>query len=325
MLFRTSVAALAAVLLSTGGALAQIDLTLGHVGEPDSLYQTTAVEFAKRANERLAGKAKIEVYPSSQLGNDRDMFQKLKLNQLQLWIPSTIMSSISPQFGVFEMPYIIKSREHMKRVVENLNETSFNPAAKAKGLLILGTWENGFRHITNNTRPIVKPEDLKGIKLRVPAGEWRVKMFQAYGANPTPMAYSEVFTALKTGVMDGQENPLPQIWGGKFYEVQKYMSMSGHVFAPAWLMASSNHFTKLPEDVQKIISDTAREMEDFVREEAARLEGELVDKMVGMSDMEPNEVDKDAFIAQSSAIYEEFGKSVDGGAELIQKIQALAQ
>ena len=325
MLLRKSVAAFAAVLLSTGGAAAQIELKLGHVGEVDSLYQQTATEFAKRVNERLEGKAKVTVFPSSQLGNDRDMFQKLKLNQLQLWIPSTIMSSIAPEFGVFEMPYIIKSREHMKSVVENLNDKYMVPAAKDKGVLILGTWENGFRHITNNVRPIVKPEDLKGIKLRVPAGEWRVKMFRAYGANPTPMAYGEVFTALKTGVMDGQENPYPQIWGGKFHEVQKYISLSGHVFAPAWLVASPTHFPKLPEDVQKVVSDTAREIEDYARELAAKLDGELLDKMTSVSEMKPNEVDKDAFIAQSAAVYEEFGNSVDGGAELIKEIQALAQ
>lgn len=324
MMFRKFGAALAAVLLSTSGALAQIELKLGHVGEADSLYQVVATEFAKRVNERLAGKAKVTVYPSSQLGNDRDMFQKLKLNQLQLWMPSTIMSSIAEEFGVFEMPYIIKSREHMKRVVEKLNDKYFVPAAKEKGVLILGTWENGFRHITNNVRPIVKPEDLKGIKLRVPAGEWRVKMFQAYGANPSPMAYGEVFTALKTGVMDGQENPYPQIWGGKFHEVQKYLSLSGHVFAPCWLVASTTHFPKLPEDVQKVVSETAREMEDYAREVAAKLDGELLDKMTSASDIKVNEVDKEAFIAQSAAIYEEFGSSVSNGAEMIKEIQALA-
>src|SRR5690606_40575687 len=152
-----------------------------------------------------------------------------------------------------------------------------------------------------------------------------VKMFRAYGANPTPMAYGEVFTALKTGVMDGQENPYPQIWGGKFHEVQKYISLSGHVFAPAWLVASPTHFPKLPEDVQKVVSDTAREIEDYARELAAKLDGELLDKMTSVSEMKPNEVDKDAFIAQSAAVYEEFGNSVDGGAELIKEIQALAQ
>jgi len=325
MFFRTSLAALAAVLLSAGGAFAQIELKFGHVAEPGSLIAQSADEFARRANERLAGKAKITVYPSGQLGSDKDMYQKLKLNQLQLWIPSTIMSSVADEFGVFEMPYIIKDRAHMKRVMERLGDKYFIPAAKEKGVLVLGQWENGFRHITNNVRPIVKPEDLKGIKLRVPQGEWRVKMFLTYGANPSPMAYGEVFTALKTGVMDGQENPYPQIWGGKFHEVQKYISLTGHVFTPAWLVVSSTHFPKLPEDVQKIIAEEAKGTEDFVRELAAKMDNELLEKMTSTSQMKPNEVDKDAFIAASGGIYEEFGKSVKNGAELIKEIRALAQ
>lgn len=326
MPFRIPIAMAAAFLLSASGAMAQkIELKLGHVAEPGSLIAQSADEFAKRANAKLGDKAEIQVYPSSQLGSDRDMFQKLKLNQLQLWIPSTIMSSVAPEFGVFEMPYIIKDRQHMKRVVENLNEKIFIPAGKAKGVLILGTWENGFRHITNNQRPIVKPDDLKGIKLRVPQGEWRVKMFQAYGANPTPLAYGEVFTALKTGVMDGQENPYPQIWGGKFFEVQKYISLSGHVFSPAWLVASPAQFEKLPPEVQKALSESGRETEEFVRELAAKLDNELLEKMVSSSEMKPNDVDKEAFIAGSKSVYEEFGAKVSGGADIIKQIQALAQ
>jgi tripartite ATP-independent transporter DctP family solute receptor len=324
-MLRITIAAAALFACATGAFAQKIELKLGHVAEPGSLIAQSADEFARRANAKLAGTAEISVFPSSQLGSDKDMLQKLKLNQLQLWIPSTIMSSVAPEFGVFEMPYIIKDRAHMKRVVDNLNEKIFVPAAKAKGVLILGTWENGFRHITNNVRPIVKPEDLKGIKLRVPQGEWRVKMFQAYGANPSPMAYGEVFTALKTGVMDGQENPYPQIWGGKFHEVQKYISLTGHVFSPAWLVASPDHFAKLPADVQKVISEAARETEEFVRELAAKLDNELLDKMVKSSEMKPNAVDKNAFIAGSKSVYEEFGKQVAGGADIIKQIQALAQ
>ena len=102
-------------------------------------------------------------------------------------------------------------------------------------------WENGYRHITNNKHPIKVPADLKGIKLRVPEGKWRLKMFQAYGANPSPMKLSEVFTALQTGVMDGQENPLTQIHSSKFQEVQKYLSLTGHVYTPAYLTASKRN------------------------------------------------------------------------------------
>jgi tripartite ATP-independent transporter DctP family solute receptor len=312
------------VLAPVSAGAQKIELKLGHVAEPGSQIAQTADEFAKRANAKLNGKAEVVVFPSSQLGSDKDMGQKLKLNQLQLWVPSTIMSSVAPEFGVFEMPYIIRDRNHMKRVVEKLNDPFFQPAAKAKGVLILGTWENGFRHVTNNVRPIKTPDDLKGIKLRVPQGEWRVKMFRAYGANPTPMAYGEVFTALKTGVMDGQENPYPQIWGGKFHEVQKYISLTGHVYSPAWIVASSEYFPKLPADVQKALQEAARETEGFARDLGAKFDNELLDKMVKESGIKVNEVDKAAFVAASKDVYDEFGKQVPNGAELIKQIQALA-
>src|SRR3546814_18282836 len=116
----------------------------------------------------------------------------------------------------------------MKRVEDALLEIKLQPAAKEHGYRRRGLWENGFRHSTNNVRPISQPDDLEGVKLRTPKGEWRVKMFKLYGANPSPMAFSEVFTALQTGVMDGPENPYTQIWSAKFQEVQKYLSITGH-------------------------------------------------------------------------------------------------
>ena len=121
---------------------------------------------------------------------------------------ATIMSTIDDRYGVFEMPYLFKDRAQVKRVAEDpqVQKMLYDPLP-AKGVRVLGFWENGFRVITNNVRPIVTPEDLKGIKLRTPKGVWRVKMFKAYGANPTPMAYGEVFAALQAGVIDGQENP----------------------------------------------------------------------------------------------------------------------
>ena len=322
---RTALAGLAALALSASAALAQkIEIKFGHVGEPGSLFDQSANEFAKRANARLAGKAEVSTYPGSQLGGDKEMLQKMKLGQLTLFLPSTMMSSIAPEFGVFEMPYIIKDRAHMQRVVEAMHEKALQPAAKAKGILLIGTWENGFRHITNNVRPIVKPEDLKGIKLRVPQGEWRVKMFQAYGANPTPMGFSELFTALKTGVMDGQENPYPQIYAAKLHEVQKFLSKSSHVYSPAWVAASPDHFAKLPADVQKVLLDTAKEMEGWVRETATRLDGELL-KQIEASGIKVNEIDQPAFAAASKAIYDEYAAKVAVAADLIKQIQALAK
>jgi tripartite ATP-independent transporter DctP family solute receptor len=307
--------------MATAAHAEKLILKFGHVGNPGSLFSASADEFAKRANEKLGDKAEVQVFGSSQLGNDRELLQKLKLGQVQFALPSSVMSSISPEFGVFEMPYIIKDRDHMKRVQAEMGDT-FQKAAQSKGYRILAYWENGFRHITNNTRPINKPEDLAGLKLRTPKGEWRVKMFQLYGANPTPMAFSDVFTALQTGVMDGQENPYTQIWSAKFQEVQKYLSITGHVYTPAYVLVSDSEFAKLPEDVQKTLTEVAQETQAFVYETAAKMDDDLLEKLKA-GGIAVNEADKDAFIKASQPVYDEFGSSVEGGKELTEKVLSL--
>jgi TRAP-type transport system periplasmic protein len=317
-----AIAALALALPSLT-ANAQTKLRFGHVGEPGSLFEASANNYAACTNPKLTGKAEVEVYGSSQLGSDQEMLQKLKLGQITFALPSTVMSSVTPEFGVFEMPYIIQSREHMAKVRDEVVMKALQDAAGKKGYRIIGIWENGFRNITNNLRPINKPEDLKGIKLRTPKGEWRVKMFQLYGANPSPMAFSEVFTALKTGVMDGQENPLAQIYSAKFQEVQKYLSMTDHVYTPAYVVVAKDQFAKLPEDVQKVLVDCAQENSDWVYKKAAELDNDLLAKMK-TSGIQVNDADKKAFIAASKPIYEEFSKTVEGGPALIDAVQKLA-
>jgi tripartite ATP-independent transporter DctP family solute receptor len=307
-----------------GNALAQVELKLGHVGEPGSLIGASADEFAKRANARLAGKIKIVVFGSSQLGGDKEMLQKLKLGTIDLVEPSTVMSSEADIFGVFEMPYLVKDRKHMQRIEKELFWSKFNPEVEKKGLKVLAVWENGYRHITNSKRPINTPADLNGIKLRVPEGKWRVKMFQAYGANPSPMKFSEVFTALQTGVMDGQENPFAQIASAKFYEVQKYLSLTGHVYTPAYLVANTKKWAGMPADVRKILEDTAKETQAFVYAKAERDDEELLAKMK-TAGIQVNNANKDAFIAASKAVYEEFAREVPAAREVIDRAIALGK
>jgi tripartite ATP-independent transporter DctP family solute receptor len=268
----------AAVTAVAGRALAETEIKLGHVGEPGSLIEGVANEFAKRANAKLGGKAKVVTYGSSQLGGDSEMMKKLKLGTIDLVQPSTVMSSYVPSFGLFEMPYLVKDREHMARIRDEVVFPKLVPDADKVGYHVLGVWENGFRQITNNKRPIHKPEDLQGVKLRTPKGTWRVKMFKAYGANPTPLAFSEVFVALQTGAMDGQENPLAQIVSGRFYEVQKYLSMSGHVYTPSYLVAGAS-FKRMAADVQKVLADVAKEMQPVALQMGAKVDDELLAKM----------------------------------------------
>jgi len=315
---------LLAAALAAGPVLGQTEIKLGHVGEPGSLFQKSADEFAKRANEKLAGKAKVVVFGSSQLGGDKELMQKLKLGTVELAIPSTVMSSESDLFGIFEMPYLVKDRKHMQAIEKEVFWPKIAPEAEKKGLKVLAVWENGVRHITNNKHPIVKPEDLKGIKLRVPEGKWRVKMFQAYGANPSPMKFSEVFTALQTGVMDGQENPFSQIVSAKFQEVQKFLSLTGHVYTPAYLTAGSKKWATLPADVRKVLEDTAKDMQKYVYAVAEKDENELIDK-IKAAGVKVNEADKAAFVAASKPVYEEFGKEVNGSKALIDQALALGK
>jgi TRAP-type transport system periplasmic protein len=307
-----------------GTALAQTELKFGHVGEPGSLIGASADEFVRRANQKLAGKYKVVVYGSSQLGGDKELLQKLKLGTIDFAEPSTVMSSEADIFGVFEMPYLVKDREHMKRIEKELFWSKMEPQVEKKGLKLLAVWENGYRHITNSKRPINTPADLKGLKLRVPEGKWRVKMFQTYGANPSPMKFSEVFTALQTGVMDGQENPFAQIASAKFYEVQKYLSITGHVYTPSYVAVGAKKWATLTADVRKTLEDTAKEVQSWVYEKAAKDDDELLAKMK-TAGIQVNVANKQAFIAASKPVYEEFAKEVPGAKEIIERAITLGK
>ena len=301
-----------------------LELKFGHVGKPGSLFAETVENFAKIANAKLGSKAKVTVFGSSQLGDDKAGMQKLKLGTVDMWLPSSVMASIHDEFGVFDMPFIIKDRNHMMEVEKNvLPKMAKNLEAKT-GYQFIGVWENGFRHITNNVRPINLPDDLKGIKLRTPKSKWRLKMFQSYGANPTPMAFSEVFTALKTGTMDGQENPYAQIASAKFQEVQKYLSITSHVYTPAYVAVHKDHYSKIPADVRKILEAAAKENQKFVYKRAAELEESLLD-VIKKAGVKVNTANNAAFVKASKVVYDQFSSEVATGACLVKEILALAK
>ena len=298
------------------------ELKFGHVGSPGSLFDVSANEFAKRVKEKTGGKVVVQVYGSSQLGDDTELLQKVKLGTVDFALPSTVMSSVVPAYGLFEMPYLVKDRAHMKRIDKEIVWSKLVPIAEKAGYQVLATWENGFRQITNSVKPIDVPEDLKGIKLRVPKGKWRVRMFQAYGASPSAMGLSEVFVALQTGVMDGEENPLTQIYTSKFQEVQKFLSMTDHVYTPAWVVTSPKKWSGLPEAQRKQIKEAAQETQAFVHETAAKMDQDLLGKLK-QSGMKVNDANKQAFQKASKQVYDDFSTEVPGGKEMIEKAIAL--
>ena len=197
------------------------------------------------------------------------------------------------------------------------------PAIEAKGYKVIGFWENGIRHITNNVRPINTPADLQGVKIRTPKSTWRVKMFSAWGANPTPMAFSEVFVALQTGVIDGQENPYTNIYAAKLNEVQKYLSITGHVYTPSYLTAGAGQWEKLPADVRAILEKTAVDVQPWMYAMGNMDDMRLRDSLA--KDMQVNIADRDAFVEASKPIYEEFAKEVPTGKAMIALALKLAK
>ncbi len=300
-----------------------IELKFGHVGAPGSLFLACADEFAKRANAKLGDKAKVVTFGSSQLGKDRELLKKLKLGTIAFSLPSTVMSSVVDELGVFEMPYLVLDRNHMRKIRDEVFWPMIAPKVEEKGYKVVAVWENGFRNITNNVRPIVDPKDLQGIKLRTPKGEWRVKMFKAYGANPTPMSLSEVFVALQTGVIDGQENPFTQIYSQNFHEVQKYLSVTGHVYTPSYLTTGASQWNKLPADVRQILEKTAVDVQGWMYATGTMDDTNLRDKLG--KDMEVNVADRASFVEASKPIYADFAKEVPTGKEMIDMALKLAE
>ena len=147
-------------LITTTGFTAPLELKFRHVGKPGSLFEASANEFAMRANAKLGDKAKVVVFGSSQLGKDKELLKKLKLGTINFALPSSVMASVADEFGLFDMPYLVKDREHMARIEKEIVWPTLEPILEQKGYKVLAVWENGFRHISNNKRPIEKPEDL---------------------------------------------------------------------------------------------------------------------------------------------------------------------
>lgn len=292
-----------------------LEIVFAISAKPGSTQHITAEEFTKRANELLGDKAQVTFYGSSQLGKDKDLMQKLKLGTVHLSMPSSIMSSIAPEAGLFDMPFLVKDRAHLNRIEHKVFWPMIAPAIEEKGYKVVGFWENGIRHISNNVKPINTPDDLKGVKIRTPKSTWRVKMFSAWGANPTPMSFSEVFVALQTGVIDGQENPYTNIYAAKLNEVQKYLSVTGHVYTPSYLTAGVDQWAKLPEDVRMILEKTAVDVQGWMYATGTADDMSLRSKL-GDS-MEVNVADRAAFVEASKPIYEEFAKEVSTGKAMI--------
>jgi len=297
-------------------------LTVAIGGTAQSLQGRAAREFADRLQLRLGDDYRVAYYDSGQLGDDRQLIQKLRLGTVHLATISSVMASVSEDFALFDLPFLVRDREHLKQIDEVLVRTRLAGSARQQGLEVISTWENGYRQITNSRRPIFVPEDLRGLKIRTPPSEWRTMMFSTWGANPTPMAFSELFVALQTGVVDGQENPLTNVDGGKLFEVQTYLSVTDHVYSPIWLVAGARVWSRFPAAVREAVAAVAAEVQAWSLEEGLALDRKLLADFEARG-MAINRADRRAFVEASQPIYRAFAERVSGGQEMIDRVLSL--
>lgn len=265
--------------------------------------------FAKQCMEKSGGRLKVEVYPNSQLGGDRQAIEGVSMGTIQACQAATaVLANFDDRFTVFDLPFLFKSAQAFYDSVDLELEEKMNEFLEAHDILVIGTLDGGLRHVANIKRPINAPADMKGMKVRTMENPMHMATFKAFGANPTPMAMGELYTALQQGAVDAIENSVPVIYTSKFYEVTKYYSLTGHLFTVVPLMINRPFFEGLPEDLQKIILDAGLETEKFQRElfnkQTADYMSELKNK--GMEINAISEENRQIFVELCRPIYDAF-------------------
>ena len=252
------------VAIALTGAFGQkvYELKLAHADSTDPTVSRKEAQcrvFASLVNSRSGGRIKVTVYGAGSLGAEREYVEGILAGTVEAGIASGVLTNFFPAAAITDIPYLFPS----SKVAWDVLDGPFGDKLRAlflqqTGMRALGFAEVGFRHFTNSVRPIKTPADLKGMKVRVMETPVYVNMLKAVGANPTPIAWTETYTALQTGVVDGQENPIGSILSGKLYEVQKYATLDGHVYGVDWFIINEKFFKSLPADLQYIVLDSAQ-------------------------------------------------------------------
>lgn len=280
----------------------------GHSLTEDHPYHLAMVQFAESVKERTEGKVTFELYPTSQLGAERELTEALTLGTADMSISSTgPISNFSPEMGIVDLPFLFESRDHAYKVLDGEVGQELLAGLDDVGIVALAWAENGFRHITNGKKDITKPEDLNGIKIRTMENPIHLAAFEAMGAKPTPMAWTEALTALQQGVVDAQENPAIVADKYKLYEAnQTHMTLTGHVYSPAIWMFSKVSWDKLPKEYQDIIAEEAKKSADYERELITKMEQDSLKVLKEQGVKIIEDVDKQPFRDAIKSVYAEY-------------------
>jgi TRAP-type transport system periplasmic protein len=292
------------------------------IGLNDKSAQYQSLEYFKELVESNSdGRITVELYHSSQLGDDREMMEALQLGTQEMTCPST--APIAPfvdGYKVFDLPFIFPDEGAADYVLDSEIGQDLLDQLSDIGIKGLVYWENGFRQLTNDVRPVQSPADVQGLKVRTMENPIHLAAWQTMGANPTPMAFGELFSALQQGVVDGQENPWGTIYLQNYPEVQQYTTDTGHVYSPFVLMIAQEFWDGLPADLQDVVMDAAEKSRDHNRDLNRKLNAEYLEELKEVMEVTllTNE-QKMAFQEATAPVYEQYADEI--GRDLVNDVR----
>lgn len=296
-----------------------LQLAMGDPATTGTFLTQNAQFFADKVYELSGGKMEITVYADGLLGTEDALLTNIQIGSLEMGDFSSTFANLVTKAGIFDFPYMITDRSQLALLEDAGIIDEIKAEAETFNIKIIAMNENGFRHITNNKRPVTVPEDLKGIVIRTPSNTLRVKTFEVLGATPVAISFSELYQSLSQGICDAQENPLSQIISAQLYDVQDYLSLSNHVYTPAWICMNLDLYNSLSDAQREIIDEAGRLTTEYVRERAVEFDVEML-AACEENGMEINETDADAFRALVMPLWEDFTDNV-GGAEFVNKVK----
>ncbi|MCM3711898.1 TRAP transporter substrate-binding protein [Sporosarcina luteola] len=296
-------------------------MKFGSINTSDRSITLAMNKFAEQVEKETNGGIKVEVFPDSQLGGERDNFEGLQLGSLQASIISTaVASSFSPDLGILDLPFLFKDNQTAYDVLDGEIGEKLLDQLTEQGVIGMNFWENGYRYLTTSTKEVRSPDDLKGLKIRTMESPIHLDMWKELGAQPTPMAFPELFSALQQGIVDGQENPYVVSATNRFYEVQDYLTVTQHVYGANMFLISEKFWDTLSDEEKEIITKAGEEAKEYQRVVEQEQAGEFLAllKEKGMKITELTEDEKQAFKDKVQPIYEKYSKLI--GEELVNEL-----
>ena len=304
---------------------ADFNFTFAHVLIESTPNARAAVKFKEEVEKNSDGRIAINIRPAAQLGGDVEIIEQTQMNLVQIAIPPTgNLANFDPKMFLFDLPFLMPDEAAMMRVLDGEVGREILDGLEKSNLKGINYWGAGFRNMTNNVRPITKPDDLKNIKIRVLQAPTVMATYRTYGANPTAMAFTEVYNGLQQGVIEGQENPYANIDSMKFYEVQKYMTLTHHTYHTYAAVMNKAAWESLPEDLQVVVKDAFDLSRDYARQLTLEDEKAIYDRIKDEIEIiELTDEGRAVFIEKSQPLYKQFERQLTP--ELIAKAQAAAK